>query len=640
MKANIFRYSLGALLTGLAITACTPESFDGADPQGLPTVSGVDFNMTVDQATNQMVATYTPAPATYPVWIVNGVSYSTLDEVGYRNDEAGTHTVELRLANRNGISQAGIVKEFTFNETKVDYSADFRKLCDKEWRVAREQQGHLGCGPAGTAGIEWYSAKPDEKVDFGIYDDRVVFTHTTSNPKGGDYSYSAGEDGLTFVNKGTTRWGAGAESDFNATIGDQKSSWSFEVRDWKAADGTVTKQPYIKLADNTIFPYISADVQYESPWYRIEELTAKKLALVYDNPDGSIAWRIVLTNGEVEEPKPDAPVMDWNPASAANLWAPVESGEAFDNVTPWFADGNWGQIADPVWSHENGVWNITIPEGMGALQWQGQFPILTKVPASAAKKYNFYCVVEADADCPGVTIKLAANGDDNNFFMDGRHDIKADEPYIYKLEAASLPKDAEALKLIFDFGGTPAGAHIKVSNIYLEEAVTLSYEDANNLWKTVDGGAAFLNVVPWFANDSWSQIGDPVWKHEGNKWTLTIPEGMGSGQWQGQFPINTSLTALAADAYNFSCKVEADADCPGVTIKLTETNDPDGTKHDNNFFFGDRHAVKADEPFVYTAKGVKLAQNDAHALSLIFDFGGTPVGTKITISDIILEKAE
>ena len=105
-------------------TSCSPDEFSGADPNGIPTMNGVDFQITVDQETNQMVANFTPAPGTYPIWILDGTTYSTLNEVGYKNDEAGTHTVELKLGNRNGISQGSIKKEYTFNETKIDYSAE------------------------------------------------------------------------------------------------------------------------------------------------------------------------------------------------------------------------------------------------------------------------------------------------------------------------------------------------------------------------------------------------------------------------------------------------------------------------------------------------------------------------------------
>ncbi len=814
---KIFQYMGCALLAGLAFMACTPEDFSGADPNGLPTVGDADFTVNVDQETNQMIATYTPASGTYPVWILDGSQYSTLNEVGYTNPEAGTHTIELRIGNRNGISQAGKSKTYTFNETKVDYSADFRRITGKEWRFANKEVAHLACGPAGTAGTEWWSAQPDEKKDFGMYDDRISFT--ADNRKGGSFTYDAGADGLTYVNTGTTKWGP-SDADFDATIGNQTAGWSFEVYEWLDVDGNAFQQTYIQLDANTAFPYISSDAQYENPRFRIESLTAKKMVLIYETPERSIAWRYIFTSEEAEKefngfdansdfnmwkgitpdmtfyynPDPgwgneqtdafaalfemgnndynvtipqecysewqaqvhfhtslvtsaainydfscifnsdrdidgvvvkltnendevaiidahdinlkagqdyifwksdlpgldmnpvklvldfghatgethvnisnivlknhadddgtvlpqeeqegnggNEPTLDWDPSVASNLWTPVENGDAFISVTPWFANDGWSQIGDPEWTHANGVWELTIPEGMGGAQWQGQFPINTSLTASASKKYNFYCVVEADNDASGVTIKFTETDDetkhDDNFFFADRHDIKADVPYIYKAEGVTLPKnDAHALSLFFDFGGTPVGTHIKISKIYFEETVSMAYEDDANLWKAVDAGDAFISVTPWFANDGWSQIGDPEWSHIGNEWTVTIPDGMGGSQWQGQFPINTTIATAQADAYNFSCTILADNDANGITIKLTETDDE--TKHDDNFYFADRHNVKADEPYVYKAMGVTLPKNDAHALSLFFDFGGTPVGTNITISNIIFEKAQ
>ena len=802
---NLFKYSIGVLFAGLTMTACSPDSFDGADINGLPTVSGVDFQMNVDQETNQMTANYTAAPGTYPIWILNGTSYSTLPEVGYQNPEAGTYSVELKIGNRNGFSQGTVSKTFTFNETKIDYSADFRRLCEKEWRFSNKEVAHLGCGPAGTAGTEWWSAQPDDKAGTGMYDDRITFTADTR--KGGTFNYNAGEDGLTYVNTGTTKWGH-EDADWDASIGNQTAAWSFEVYDWQDADGNVSKQTFIQLAANTAFPYISSDAQYENPKFRIESLTASKLVLVYDAPDRSIAWRFIFTSAAEEKawdgfnansdcnmfktaqnnitfwyadaswsqlPDPaltvnganswtinlptanqdqwqtqmayhtdmttnsatnydfsiklttdkdlkgatvkltqddnddvyycadrvdlkageeyifwkadmpgldipkiklvldfggcqenttidisdfvlkehgcddgtkipdtsgdDTPkaVFDWNIDSAANLWKAVEDGSAFVSVTPWFADDSWSQIGDPKWSHDGDTWTVTIPEGMGGSQWQGQWPINTTLTATAGKKYDFYCIVEADNDINGVTVKLTDTKDDQNFFTADRHDVKADKQFVFKLDAATLTKaeDSPALSLFFDFGGAPAGTNIKISKIYFAESVVLDYNDANNIWKTVDDGSAFVSVTPWFADGSWTQIGDPTWNHSGNQWTLTIPDGMGGDQWQGQFPINTTLSAAGSDAYNFSCTILTDNDCPGVTIKLTDTKD------DGNYFTADRHAVKADEPFVLTLKGATLSKGeDSPALSLFFDFGGTPAGTKVTISDIILEKAQ
>ena len=806
---NLFKYSIGVLFAGLAMTACTPDSFDGADPNGLPTVDGVDFQISVDQETNQMVANYTPAPGTYPIWIIDGTAYSTLQEVGYKNTEAGTHTIELKLGNRNGFSQASVKKDFTFNETKVDYSADFRRICDKEWRFANKEVAHLGCGPAGTAGTEWWSAQADDKKGTGMYDDRITFTAETR--KGGTFNYNAGPDGLTYVNYGTTRWDENESADFDATIGNQTSSWSFEIYDWEDAEGNVTQQTYIQLAANTAFPYISSDAQYENPKFRIETLTAKKLVLVYETPDRGIAWHFIFTSEEevryVEESGFDAssdfnmwkgitPTMtfyynpdpgwgneqtalfeslfqmgnndytvnipqacyaewqaqvhfhtnlttsagtnydfscifnsdqdidgvvvkltneddseaiidehnislkagqdyvfwvsdvagkdlnpvklvldfghatgethvnvsnivlkdhanddgtvvsggggggeeataDWDETSSANLWKAVEDGDAFEAVGCWFANDGWSQIADPVWSHSNGVWELTLPEGMGGSQWQGQFHIDTKLTASAAKTYNFYLVMEADNDCPGVTIKLTDAGD-SNFFCEGRHDVKADQPFIYKLTGATLKDgvDATAIRLFFDFGGSPAGTNVKISKIYLEEAVNLNYDDADNLWKSVDDGTNLDGVGCWFANDGWSQIADPVWSHNGDTWELTLSEGMGGSQWQGQFHIDTKLTASAAKQYHFQLVMEADNDCPGVTIKLTDAGD-------TNFFCEGRHDIKADEPFVYTLKNATLKEGaDASAIRLFFDFGGSPAGTNVKISKIVFKEAQ
>ena len=807
LSAILMPLPWGGVGVGL-LTSCSPDEFEGANANGLPTMEGVDFQMTVDQETNQMVANYTAKAGTYPVWILDGTSYSTLPEVGYKNSEAGTHTVELRLGNRNGISQAGVKKEYAFNETKIDYSADFRRITGKEWRIDNKEAGHMGCGEAGTDGSGWWSAGPDDKKAFGVYDDRITFTADTR--KGGSYSYNAGADGMTYVNK-ETKWANGAAEDVDVAIGNQTATWSFEELDWTDKDGNVSKQRYIRLSANTLFPYMSSDAQYEDPLFRVEQLTASKIVLVYDKPDRSIAWRFILTSkegekewegfdansdfnmwkgitpemsfyynpdpswgneqtdafaalfqmgdndytvnipqecfsewqaqvhfhthlvtsaavnydfscvlnsdrdiegvvvkltnetdadaiidahdvnlkagqdyifwmsdipgkdldpvklvfdfghatgethinisnivlkdhanndgtvppsGEDNPDNPDAPTMDWDYESSANLWKAVDDGTLFDAFGYWFADNGWAQIPNEEATHNGDTYEITLPEGMGGSQWQGQFHIDTKLTASGSKTYNFYMVMEADQDCPQVTIKLTDAGD-TNFFCEGRHDIKGDEPFIFKLTGATLKegKDADAIRLFFDFGGSPAGTHVKISKIYFEEAVSLTYDDAGNLWKAVDEGTVASSFGYWFADNGWGELPtQPVATHSGDSYEITLPEGMGGSQWQGQFHIDTELTASASKEYHFQLVMEADNDCPQVTIKLTDAGD-------TNFFCEGRHDIKADEPYVYTLKNAKLKEGaDASAIRLFFDFGGSPAGTNVKISKIIFKE--
>ena len=549
--------SLVCCVANTTFTACSPDEFEGADPAGLPTAGGADFQMTVDQETNQMTASFTAPAGTYPVWVIDGTSYSTLPEVGYKNTEAGTHTVGLKLGNRNGFSQGTITKTFTFNETKIDYSADFRRLCDKEWRFANKEAAHLACGPAGTAGTEWWAAAADEKKDFGMYDDRITFT--AENRKGGTFTYNAGEDGLTYVNKGTTKWGS-QDPDWDAAIGNQTSSWTFEVYDWEDAEGNVTPQTYIQLTPNTLFPYISDDAQYENPRFRIETLTAKKLVLIYETPSRSIAWRFIFTSEEAEKVW-----SGFDPDSQFNLWKGADFSMFY-----YYAPG-WAQIADPGFEGSNNDYTITLPEATTD-QWQAQVAFkTTNISTSAAVNYDFSCILNSDKDLSGATVKLVMDGDDNTFYFADRIDLKAGEDYIFwKSDMPGI--DMERVNLFFDFGGCQADTHINISGIVLKnhadddgtvppsdqpggdtpgtDTMDWNYESGSNLWKAVDDGTLFDTFGYYMADNGWQGIPYEEATHSGDAYELTLPEGLGGSQWQGQFHIDTKLTASAAKTYN------------------------------------------------------------------------------------------
>ena len=60
-------------MMGFALTACSPESFDGANGS-LPSISEFEdcFNVSVDQSTNIATFTFTGAKGVTPYWIVDG----------------------------------------------------------------------------------------------------------------------------------------------------------------------------------------------------------------------------------------------------------------------------------------------------------------------------------------------------------------------------------------------------------------------------------------------------------------------------------------------------------------------------------------------------------------------------------------
>ena len=111
-----------------------------------------------------------------------------------------------------------------------------------------------------------------------------------------------------------------------------------------------------------------------------------------------------------------------------------------------------------------------MPADQGKNQWQGQFHIDTKLTASASKKYDFQFVIETDADCPQVTMKLTDAGD-TNFFIEERNDVP-EGSNVFSWTGVILKEgtDADAIRFFLDFGGCPGGTNVKISKIILREA--------------------------------------------------------------------------------------------------------------------------------------------------------------------------
>ena len=456
---KIFKLFGGTLMvTVAAFTACSPEKFDAPDQNGIPSISGVDIQLTVDQTVNQ--ATYTVAglqKATYPIWLLDGKTYSTLTQGAYSNSKAGTHTLELRIGNKNGFSQGTVFKEFTFDNTIIDFTPYINRITG-EWRINYAEAGHMGCGEPGTDGSNWWSAAPNDKADWGVYDDRITFTADRQ------YTYNPGEGGTVYVNKDVNAFSSFNTNDGNdymAEVSEQNSTYSFD------ADGD---KILLRLPAQTLFPYISSDAQYNDPVFTVSKLTDTDMTLLYEG-DG-ITWRFMLTTKDPSD-GPDEPeaVMDWDYASSSNLWKAVDDGTAFDAFGYYFADDGWSPISYSEVTKTGNAYELTLPEGLGGSQWQGQFHIDTKLTASADKAYNFQFDIESDYDLPGVTMKLTDSGD-TNWFTEERHDVASGDVrrFTWKGVKPHEGADASAIRLFFDFGGSPAGAKVKISNIVFKEA--------------------------------------------------------------------------------------------------------------------------------------------------------------------------
>ena len=613
-------YMWGAFAAAaMSLASCSPDDIEGLSESGLPLASEAKVTVDVDQSTNQ--ATFNlEGDGVYPIWIMSWESanpYSTQN--GYKKiiNAAGDYTLNYRVGNRNGFSQGIGAVTFHIDNSLVDFDMYTTLLSGKTWRIAKDEQGHIGCGEPGTDGLGWYSAAPGEKEGTGVYDDEITFTAD------GTYTYSPGADGLVFVNTGATVIPGNPNngSDFDAQAGPQTSTYEI------VGEGD---DVYLVLPAGTLFPYISCDNQYNAPKFRIESITGSELVLIYD--DGSIAWHYILTS------KTDEGGFDgFDADSDCNLFKNCTFTNEF-----YYAPG-WVQIDNPAMTADGNSYTIALPTATNET-WQAQVKFLTDMATNSANTYDFSCKLTSSTDHGNVTVKLVKTGDDGTYYFEEKVSLKAYEEYVfYKSDMPGL--DMDNVSVVFDFGGNAADTEVTVGDITLQEhgcdGITAPTEDEDdteyvydaetNLWKThVDDTDNY--TTSFYYAPGWVQIADPGFSKDGGTYTVTLPEATNE-QWQAQVKITTDIPAEAGTPYDFCCTLMADKELKGATVKLADAHDDN-----NNFFFAEKVDLPAYEEVEFKMPATVISGAATDALMLILDFGGCQAGTNVTVSNIVLQK--
>ena len=303
----------------------------------------------------------------------------------------------------------------------------------------------------------------------------------------------------------------------------------------------------------------------------------------------------------------------------------------------WFSPANWAGGLDPNLVFENGEVTLTGPAEVGGIEWQGQVKLVADIPADPEKKYSFACKIESSSDGT-ATIKVADANDDSNhaFFYDNAVQLAAYEEVSYKNEPVSPDQAYDAVMVIFDFGRMAPGTVITISGMSLREITgeTSGGGSQGGGDSASDYGASLIDGLyfkeHWFSPANWAGGLDPNLKFEGGKVTLTVPEGVGGIEWQGQVKLVADVPASPSTEYRFACKIESSSDGT-ATIKVADAND------DSNhaFFYDNNVALEAYDVISYSKAPVSPDQ-EYSAIMVIFDFGRIAAGTEITITDITL----
>ena len=633
---HIFRYLGVTLLLAGIISACSPEKITHPSEAGIPSATQIEPVISVDQEINQVTfALPAGTKGLIPVWLFQDktgdwTQYSAQNGLKKIFTTAGDYSVRMHLMNSNGMSPDFVQKTFHIDNTIMNFDKYNTMLTggsQKEWRIDNSVAGHMGCGPSGTSGTEWWSANPDDKKDWGVYDNRMTFVL-----EGNVYQFDPGAAGTIYVNTGISSEPYGSHNtndgnDYLYPVEAQTAEWSWEV------DG---EDLYLILPANTYWPYYANVDFIANPRFKVESISTKSADLVIDN--GEIAWHFTITSGAAE-----VKFNGFNYNHEANLWKPVDA-EGAHSYSFFYAPG-WTQIADPEVSCAGGKYTFSLPSATSE-QWQAQCFIIptTDLPLSAATNYDFSCILNSSTDIKKVTLKLTDTTNDGNFLFTENVNLTAFEDYVFYL--SDLPGiDAAAVKMVFYFGGNPDNTEISVSNIVLKDHAIddgtvlpsvpedpvagpeeYKYDSEANLWKAADAAHSYS----FFYAPSWSQLPDPEVENNGNEYLLKLPSAT-FAQWQAQFHIipDSPVALESSKSYDFSVVLNSTTDIKAVTLKLTENG------NDDNFLFTENVNLSAFEDYIFDLSN--LPGIDAAAVKMVFDFGGNPDNTEVTIKRIVLK---
>lgn len=463
MKKHIKSFFVAAMAVSapLLMTSCSEDEYYKVDINGIPEASAYvdDMKVTVDQESNTAYFEFT-GKGTYPVWIIDGKSYSSAPAFSRYYRKAGDYTIEMKVGNGNGVSTGTISKTFHIDKTKMNgfggfvYESEFNL-----WTKASKKINSFYYAP-GWAQI----ADPTHSFDGDTFS--LTLSEATTDQwqaqahVGTDICLPQGElyDGSVIFT---------ANKDMkNVTLkihpdGDDDDSHSFFMQQKISLTGGEPQAFF--------FSGLEAAVDMNNLVFTFDfggnpaglEISAENIVLKkHSDNDGTVLPETPA------DPEPDW--VEWS--SAENLFSNCTITPSF-----WYAPG-WNQIADPGFTDNGGgSYTFTLPTATSE-RWQAQCTLNTDIVIDdPTVAYDFYCEVESNVDLAAVMFKLVQTDEgetkhDGNFFFADEQAVPEGHSKFWR--AKVLPEESkpmQAVSLFFDFGGCPDGTVVTVSKITFQK---------------------------------------------------------------------------------------------------------------------------------------------------------------------------
>lgn len=461
---KIYNYVGGMLLMAtmaLTQTACSPLDFASPDEAGIPLASDYEsgVRVEVDQDTNNVYFYFDALPGVTPVWIIDGKNYSSSFSISKYYRKAGDYSIEIKIANANGVSDGTITKTFHINKTKM----------------------------TGFGGYEYENP-------FNMWLTATVSTPTFWYAPGwnqiADPSCSLADGGyaLTLPAATTDTWQA------QMLVPTDISTSADKNYDFSVILTSSTAHPHVmvKLVDSTddeVF-YCAETVALVANeplcfWKSdMPGLDIANLKLVLDfggNADNTeISVENIVFKDHANE---DGTVLPELPKDPEPVWSAVDSGEnlwhgaTFTNGF-FYANADWSARPNPEMVIDGATYSISFPDATAA-QWQNQVSFSTDMACDTETAYDFRITLNASQDVKGVTVKLVqtdekdADGNDikhdGNFFFADNVDLTATQEVVFWKSKVKATEAMHAISLVLDFGGNPAGTDVVIKDIIFQK---------------------------------------------------------------------------------------------------------------------------------------------------------------------------
>lgn len=263
---------------------------------------------------------------------------------------------------------------------------------------------------------------------------------------------------------------------FKSALATQSANdYDFSVKLTSTADHPGVTVKLVKEGDDNTFYFaerVSLKAGEETLFYKsaMPGLDIEGLNLVFDFGGNAAGTTVTIADmcmevhgcDGIEAPaEDDEPPYEYDAATTCNLW----NSATFSNE--FFYAPDWTQIADPELSADGGKYVVELPEATSQ-QWQAQVFFKTDMATASGSAYDFALRLTSTTDVASVTVKLCHGSDDNVFFFTENVKLTADETLTFHREGLD-GLDIEAVKLVLDFGGNPAGTSVTIEDVMLKE---------------------------------------------------------------------------------------------------------------------------------------------------------------------------